>query len=105
MELLLPRLSIIIEKHELIPNHQFEFQYKHAIIEQIHRIVKRINKNMEADRYGKYTAVFFDVSQVFNKVYQHERLFYKIKVAIIQGNSQTFGPMSFNCGARLPIQI
>jgi len=46
-----------MENHGVIPDHQFG--NKHAITEQIHRIVKRIN-DMEADRYS---AVFFDVSQ------------------------------------------
>jgi len=46
-KLLLPRFSAIIEKYELIPNHQFGFRCKRATIEQIHRIVKRINNDME----------------------------------------------------------
>jgi len=42
-------LSSIMEKHGLILDHQFGFRSKHAITEQIHRIVKRINNDMEAD--------------------------------------------------------
>jgi len=36
-------------------------------MEQIHRIIKRINNEMEAGRY--YTAVFLNVSQAFDKVW------------------------------------
>jgi len=40
----------IMKNHGLIPDYQFGFQSKHATTEQIHRIVKRINNNMEAGR-------------------------------------------------------
>jgi hypothetical protein len=52
-----------MERHGLIPNHQFSFRSKHITIEQIHRIVKRINNDMEAGRYC--IALFFDVLQAF----------------------------------------
>jgi hypothetical protein len=49
-KLLLPKI-IIMESQELIPDHQFDpHQDRYAIIEQIHRIVKKIN-NMKAVRY------------------------------------------------------
>jgi hypothetical protein len=38
-KLLLLRLFLIIEKHKLIPSHQFGFRCKHATIEQLYRIV------------------------------------------------------------------
>jgi hypothetical protein len=66
-EKLLLRFSTIIEKHKLIRKHQFGFQLKHTTVEQIHRIVKRINNDMKADRY--YKAVFLDISQAFIKVW------------------------------------
>jgi hypothetical protein len=75
-KLLLLRIFIIMESQVLIPDHQFGFRSKHATVEQIHRIVKRINNNMEADRY--YTAVFLDVSQAFDKI-SHQGLRHKIK--------------------------
>jgi len=75
-KLLLPRISIIMESHELIPDYQFDFRSKHKIIEQIYRIVKRINNDIEVGRYC--TAVFFDLLQAFDKVW-HERLLYEIK--------------------------
>jgi len=58
-KLLLSRINIIMENHRLIPEfdpHQFDFRCKHATTEQIHRIVKRINNDMEADRHC--SAVF-----------------------------------------------
>jgi len=61
-KLLLSNINIwrIMENHELILDHQFAFQSKHATTEQIYRIIKRINNDMEADGYC--SAVFFDVS-------------------------------------------
>jgi len=50
-KLLLSRISIIIESHGLIhwlSIHWFYFQSEHATIQQIHKIVKRLNKNMDA---------------------------------------------------------
>jgi len=75
-KLLLSRINIIIENYRLIPDHQFSFRSKHATTEQIYRIVKRINNDMEADKYC--SAVFLDVSQAFDKVW-HRGLLYKIK--------------------------
>jgi len=59
-KLLLSRINIIMENHELIPDHQFGFRSKRATTEHIHRIVKWINNDMEADKYC--LAVFLDVS-------------------------------------------
>jgi len=73
---LLPRLSEIMERQKVIPNHQIGFRYKHAIIEQIHRINKKISIDMDVGRYC--TAVFFDVSQAFEKVW-HAGLLHRIK--------------------------
>jgi len=64
---LLPGLSVIMERQKIIPNYQFGFQHKHAPIEQIHRIVKRKNINMDADRYC--TAPFLDISQALGKIW------------------------------------
>jgi len=47
-KLLLSRLLEIIERQKIIPNHQFGFRRRHATIEQIHRIVKKINTDMDA---------------------------------------------------------
>jgi len=75
-KLLLSRLLEIIERQKIIPNHQFGFQHRHATIEQMHRIVKKINIEMDAGRYC--TAAFLDVSQAFDKVW-HAGILHKIK--------------------------
>jgi hypothetical protein len=54
-KLLFPRIFIIMESQELISDHQFGFRGRHATIKQIHRIVKRINNDMDGCRH--YTAV------------------------------------------------
>jgi len=61
-KLLLSGISEIMERQKIIPNHQFGFRHKHASIEQIHRIVKKISIDMDARRYC--TAAFLDVSGV-----------------------------------------
>jgi len=63
-KLLLPRLLAIIERQKIIPNHQFGFRPRHTTTEQIHRIIKKINTDM--DEGGYCTAAFLDVSQVFD---------------------------------------
>jgi len=75
-KLLLPRLLEIIERRKIIPNHQFGFRPRHATTEQIYRIVKKINTDMDAGRYCE--AAFLNVSQAFDKVW-HASLFHKIK--------------------------
>jgi len=40
--------------------HQFDFRHKHPTIEQIHRIIKSINIDMNISKY--YTAAFLDIS-------------------------------------------
>jgi len=75
-KLLLPKLLEIIERQKIIPNHPFGFRPRHATTGQIHRIVKKINTDMDTGRYG--TAAFLDVTQTFDKVC-HAGLLHKIK--------------------------
>jgi len=76
-EQLLPsRFLEITERQKIIPNRQFGIRNRYATIEQIHRIVKKINTDMDARRYC--TAAFLDVSQAFDKVW-HAGLLHKIK--------------------------
>jgi len=63
-KLLLSRINIIMEDDGLIRD-QFGFRNKHAITEQIQRIVKRINNDMEAGKYC--SAVFLDILQALDK--------------------------------------
>lgn len=75
-KLLLKRIRPIIERDELIPNHQFGFRNDHSTIEQVHRIVNIINSDFEHKRYC--SAAFLDISQAFDKVW-HQGLLYKLK--------------------------
>jgi len=49
-----------MKRFKIIPNHQFDCRCKYAIIEQIYRIVKRINNDIRVGRYC--TVVFLNVS-------------------------------------------
>jgi hypothetical protein len=75
-ELFLTIIQPILHDKRIIPDHQFGFRQKHAIIEQVRRITNVINKALESNKYC--TAAFLDISQAFDKVW-HEVLLYKIK--------------------------
>jgi len=75
-KLLIQRMTPIIAATGLIPDYQFGFRNQHSTVEQIHRIVCQINKDMNKKLYSN--AVFLDVSQAFDKVW-HDGLLYKIK--------------------------
>lgn len=74
VKLLLKRIKPLVNDH--IPQHQFGFREKHSTIEQIHRIVNRINLALEKKRYC--STVFLDINQAFDRVW-HPGLLYKIK--------------------------
>jgi len=73
-KLLLLRINIIMEHYGLIPDHQFGFRSKYVTTEQIYKIVKRLNNDIEVGRYC--SAIF--LWQTFDKVW-HRGLLYKIK--------------------------
>jgi hypothetical protein len=75
-KILLKRLLPMVENNRLIPNHQFGFRQRHSTIEQMHRIVQRINEALENKQYC--SAAFLDISQAFNKVW-HTGLLYKLR--------------------------
>jgi hypothetical protein len=50
-KLLLTRIHPILQEKRIIPDHQFGFRQKHAIIEQVHRITDVINTAMESNKY------------------------------------------------------
>ena len=77
-KLILRRLQPIITDNNLIPSHQFGFRPKHGTIEQVHRIVHRIQDDLENRRFC--SAAFIDISQAFDKVW-HTGLLHKIKLA------------------------
>lgn len=74
--LILKRLMPIIESKDLIPNHQFGFRRQHSTIEQVHRLVEKIQTAFDRKEYC--SAVFLDISQAFDKVW-HQGLLYKAK--------------------------
>jgi len=65
-----------------IPTHQFGFRIAHSTIQQCHRITDIINKAFVEHKYC--SAVFLDVSQVFDKVW-HQGLLFKIKQSLPSG--------------------
>jgi hypothetical protein len=67
-ELLLTRIQPILQETQIIPDHQFGFRQKHAIIGQVHRITDVINTALESNKYC--TAAFLDISPAFDKVWQ-----------------------------------
>jgi hypothetical protein len=78
-KLLLKRLVLIVERIQLIPNHQFGFRQRHSMIEQTHRIAQWINEALEFKQYC--SAAFLDITQAFNKVW-HTGLLYKLKLSL-----------------------
>jgi c-di-GMP-binding flagellar brake protein YcgR len=50
---------------KLVPSHQYGFRTKQGTIEQAHRLVHKINHNLENKRYC--SVAFIDISQAFDK--------------------------------------
>lgn len=75
-KLLIKRIKPELEVNKTIPTHQFGFREHHSTVEQVHRIVRKINNDLEEKRYC--SAAFLDISQAFDKVW-HPGLLYKIK--------------------------
>lgn len=75
-KLLIKILQPKVEEKNIVPEHQFGFKCQHSTIEQIHRIVNRIESNLEERKVC--AAAFLDVSQAFDRVW-HTGLLYKIK--------------------------
>nr|KAF7400239.1 hypothetical protein H0235_015976 [Vespula pensylvanica] len=73
-KLLLKGIESILKETNLIPDHQFGFRKQHSTIQQIHRLVDHIRKDLEDKRYC--SAIFFDIKQAFDKVW-HSGIFYK----------------------------
>jgi hypothetical protein len=76
--ILLQRLTPIIDESKLIPSQQFAFRKEHRTIEQAHRLVYKINNDLESKRYS--SAAFIDISQAIDKIW-HTGLLYKLKRA------------------------
>jgi hypothetical protein len=78
-KLLIKRLKPIIERKNLIPNHQFGFRSKHSIIDQVHRITNVIEQALEEKKVC--SAIFLDVAQAFDKLW-HEGLNQKLRTIV-----------------------
>jgi len=78
-KLLIKRLKPVIERKNLIPNHQFGFRSKHSTIDQVHRITNSVENALEEKKVC--SAVFLDVAQAFDKVW-HEGLNYKLRTIL-----------------------
>lgn len=74
-KLLLKRLKPVIERKQLIPDHQFGFRNQHSTIDQVHRITSVIEKALEEKKVC--STIFLDVAQAFDKVW-HKGFIYKI---------------------------
>lgn len=81
----LRRLKPVIERKNLIPDHQFGFREKHATIDQVHRITNTIEKALEEKKVC--SAVFLDVTQAFDKVW-HKGLNCKLKTILPKEHSE-----------------
>lgn len=75
-KLLLHRMLPLLQKNNIIPNHQFGFRQHHSTVEQVHRVVDKIRKALEEKEYC--SSVFLDIQQAFDKVW-HKGLLCKIK--------------------------
>jgi hypothetical protein len=75
-KLLLKRLLSIVEINRLISNHQFGFRQRHSTIEQINRVIRKINEALENEQYC--FAAFLDISEAADKVW-HTGLLYKLR--------------------------
>jgi hypothetical protein len=62
----------------MLPDHQFGFRHRHSTIQQTHRIANKINEAIQTKQIC--SAVFLDISQVFDKVW-HTGLLYKLRLS------------------------
>lgn len=74
-KLLLKRLKPLIDRKNLIPNHQFGFRQGHSTIDQVHRMTYVIEKALEEKLVC--SAIFLDVAQAFDRVW-HDGLIRKL---------------------------
>lgn len=65
--LLLKRLKCLIEEECIVPLHEFGFISIHTTIDQVHRMINVIEIALEKKRIC--SALFLDISQAFNKVW------------------------------------
>lgn len=69
------RLEPLIQKKNLLPNHQFGFQKHHSTTQQVHRIINKIGVDIDSRKFS--VGVFLDVAKAFDSVW-HQGLLYKL---------------------------
>lgn len=74
-KLIASRLRAVMDKYDLIPNHQFGFRCSHSTIDQVHRITNVIEKSLEEKMVC--SALFLDMAQAFDRVW-HTGLLHKL---------------------------
>lgn len=67
------RLSLFINKNNIIPKFQYGFRAKHSTIHQLSRLTQIIEKGFETKSHT--LGVFLDISAAFDKVWQNGLLF------------------------------
>jgi hypothetical protein len=72
-KLILHRITLIINQHNILPKSQFGFRRKHNTIYQIHRNTDKISASFETKQFCP--GVFLDISQVFYRVWHNGLLF------------------------------
>lgn len=75
-KLLYKRLMPIIYDEKILPDHQFGFRSRHSTIHQLHRVVDFLASALERKEFA--TAIFFDISQAFDRVW-HDGLLVKLR--------------------------
>jgi hypothetical protein len=66
-KIILRGLTPFIADNKLITSHEFGFRTKHVTIEQVHRVIHKINDDLENKRFC--IAAFIDISQALDKVW------------------------------------
>lgn len=75
-KIFLDRLEIVLERKQLIPDHQFGFRQRHSTVQQIHRVVNKISSDLDEKRVC--VGVYLDVAKAFDKVW-HKGLLHKLR--------------------------
>lgn len=75
-KLILDRLQPLLDKHNIVPNHQFGFRCKHSTVQQVHRVTHKITKDFENKKFC--VALYLDVEKAFDKVWL-KGLLHKLK--------------------------
>ena len=71
---ILTRIEPILNSKRIIPAHQFGFRRKHSTIQQLHRVVHKIENDFDSKRFC--VAAFLDIAKAFDSVW-HDGLIHK----------------------------